>query len=850
MKSSYLHYDIIEKLGEGGMGLVYLARDTKLNRKVALKFLPWHISSDETERKRFRQEAQSAAFLNHPNIAQVYAFEEENDQLFIVLEYIEGSELKDIIEEDELTIDQKWELAIDIADGIHTAHQNGVLHRDIKSRNIMINKAGKAKIMDFGLARIEGSERITNPGTTIGTTAYMAPEQLSGDELDARSDIWAYGVVLYELFTGHLPFEAAYESAIMYAITENDPVPVSERSEDVPERIAYVIDRCLEKNVDQRYQSFADVISDLTSDKISTASRPKHVKSGNDVVQGSFKKFLIPAAAVILLIFGFLFFSDNLGLSLTGSSVPDKKYLAVLPIENIGEDPNLEAISIGLAEAFSYRLSELEKYEDSYWVTPAGEIRKENIRSATQANKIFGVNLAIVSSIQVLDDSTRLTLELVDADNVRRLETARLMVPSNNWASLERDGIIAMLGMLDIRLNPEMDRTMNEGDTSNSEAYAYYLRGRAALQIFSSPDSLLQAVELFEQSVELDPEFALGYSGLGETYWRLYEDTGETPYVEKAEDALNNALGLNSELAQVQTLLGILKSGTGQYDDGIRIFKKALEIDPKYTLALRELARSYDDQGNKQQALETYREAIEIKPNYWQGHHDLAIHYLTNGDYDSAISEFRRVTEITPGNSSAFSNLGAAYLYDGQNDMARDMFVKSMSLGKNTGAANNLAYLYFTDGKYEQAAEMYELVLKDYPNRYQFWGNLAVAYEYSGEASQSREAYFTAIEKALIQLDINPSDSELLADLGAYYSDVRDTTQSLSYINRALELDSENVRVLERAVSTYESLGMREKALQMITPALIQNIESQPELEELKNDPRFKELLETFKQAP
>src|SRR6056297_1656682 len=189
MKSSYLHYDIIEKLGEGGMGLVYLANDTKLNRKVALKFLPWHISRDETERKRFRQEAQSAAFLNHPNIAQVYAFEEENDQLFIVLEYIEGSELKDIIEEDEL--------AIDIADGIHTAHQNGVLHRDIKSRNIMINKAGKAKIMDFGLARIEGSERITNPGTTNGTTADMEPEQLEDDELDARSDIWAYGVVLY-----------------------------------------------------------------------------------------------------------------------------------------------------------------------------------------------------------------------------------------------------------------------------------------------------------------------------------------------------------------------------------------------------------------------------------------------------------------------------------------------------------------------------------------------------------------------------------------------------------------------------------------------------------------------------
>src|SRR6056297_1197281 len=392
----------------------------------------------------------------------------------------------------------------------------------------MINAAGKAKIMDFGLARIKGAERITNPGTTIGTTAYMAPEQLSGEELDARSDIWSYGVVLYELFTGCLPFEAAYESAIMYAISEKDPVPISERQKEVPERIEYVIYRCLEKNLDARYLSFSEIITDLTSEQTTNKARPSGISSGTASSSKSYKKIVASSAVVMLLVFAFIYFGGNSSFNVFGSRVPDKKYLAVLPIENIGEDPNLEAISIGLAEAFSYRLSELEKYEDSYWVTPAGEIRKENIRSATQANKIFGVNLAIVSSIQVLDDSTRLTLELVDADNVRRLETARLMVPSNNWASLERDGIIAMLGMLDIRLNPEMDRTMNEGDTSNSEAYAYYLRGRAALQIFSSPDSLLQAVELFEQSVELDPEFALGYSGLGETYWRLYEDTGET----------------------------------------------------------------------------------------------------------------------------------------------------------------------------------------------------------------------------------------------------------------------------------------------------------------------------------
>jgi len=846
MLSSYLHYDIIEKLGEGGMGLVYLAKDNKLNRKVALKFLPSHIANDENERKRFRQEAQSAAFLNHPNIAQVHAIEEAHDQLFIVLGYVEGSELKDVIEEDSLSLDEKWEIAIEIANGIKEAHDNSVLHRDIKSRNIMINAAGKAKIMDFGLARIQGAERITNPGTTIGTTAYMAPEQLSGEELDARSDIWSYGVVLYELFTGCLPFEAAYESAIMYAISEKDPVPISERQKEVPERIEYVIYRCLEKNLDARYLSFSEIITDLTSEQTTNKTRPSGISSGTASSSKSYKKIVASSAVVLLLVFAFIYFGGNSSFNVFGSGVPDKKYLAVLPIENIGNDPNLSAISIGLAEAFSYRLSELEKYEDSYWVTPAGEIRKEDIRSATQANKIFGVNLAIASSIQAIDDSTRLILELVDADNVRRLETARLMVPSGDLTSLERDGIKAVLAMLDIQLNPEMNQNLNEGDTSNPEAYEYYLRGRAALQSYLSSENLIQAVDLFEQSIELDPEFTLGYSGLGESYWRLYEGTKETTYIAKAEDALNEALRLNDELVQVQTLLGILKSGTGNYGEAAQIFRKALEIDPKYTAALRGLARTYDEQGDTQKAVETYKKAIELKPNYWEGYKDLAIHYLGKGDYENAINEFTRVTQVTPQNSSAYSNLGAAYWYDGQSDMAKEMFVKSMTLEKNATAANNLASLYFIDGKYTQAAEMYEVVLQDFPNVYQYWGNLGVAYEYSGQPEKSEDAYLTAIEKAQVQLEVNPNSAELLGDLGAYYSDVRDTTQSLEYMKRALNLDSDNVMVLERAVSTYENLGMREEALRWVRPSIISTIESQPELEELINDPRYKEKVESF----
>ena len=846
---SFLHYDILAKLGEGGMGLVHLANDNKLNRQVALKFLPRLVSKDETERKRFKQEARSAALLNHPNIAQVYAIEEFQDELFIVLEYIEGDELKELVQEGRLTTDEQWRIALEIAEGIKAAHDKGIIHRDIKSRNIMINKSGTAKIMDFGLARVEGADQITKTGTTLGTTAYMAPEQLAGHEVDTRSDIWSYGVVLYELFTGKLPFQGAYEPAIMYAIVEEDPIPVSDINKEIPSRIVHVIERCLEKEKEQRYQSFDDIINDLTAEATTPVSRTARAKITTEVHgEATNTRYLIFSIVAVIVILFSIFFSNWI-FSGPGIGVPDKRYIAVLPIENIGGNPELQAISVGLAETFSYRLSELEKYEDSYWVTPAGEIRKENINSATQANKIFGVNLAIASTIQTFGDSTRLILELVDADKIRRLETVQVVVATENFTLLEKDGIKAMLRMLDIQMSPEINQSLNIGDTSDPEAYAYYLRGRAALQMYSTPDSLKMAVGLFKRSIALDPEFTLGYSGLGESYWRLYQDTGEVPYVADAEDALNEALRLNDELAPVQTLLGILKSGTGNNEQALQIFKKALEIDPKYTAALRGLAGAYDEMGDTEKAVETYKKAIELKPNYWEGHKDLAIYYLSSGEFENAIEEFAKVTQITPKNSSAYSNLGAAYLYDGQNDKAKEMFVKSMSLEKNPVAANNLAYLYFTGGKYEQAAEMYEVVLQDYPNRYQYWGNLAVAYEYSGDSEKSLEAYLTAIDRAKEQLEVNPNNAEMLADLGAYYSDVRDTSQSLEYMNRALKIDSSNIMVRERAVSTYESLGMREEALRWLDASIISNIEAQPELVSLVEDPRFQEFKEKVRKS-
>lgn len=837
VSSSYLHYEIEKKLGEGGMGIVHLAKDTRLNRNVALKFLPRHIAKNEVERQRFEIEAQAAAGLSHPNIAHVHAIEEVDDELFIVLEYVEGKELKDVIEDGSLSINDKLEIASQIASGIHAAHKKGVIHRDIKSRNIMIDTSGTVKIMDFGLARLEGTDHITKTGTTIGTTAYMSPEQLRGSEADVRSDIWSFGVVLYELFSGELPFRGLHEPAVMYSISEDEPHPLETEEQVVPEHIKTIINQCLEKNPAERYQSLADILDDLNSKNVQSSD---HSSTPSWISQKTTSYLSAGIAAVSIFIIAFYFFGER--FNGFGSDMPDKRYLAVLPIENIGGNPEMQAICDGLAETFSYRLSELEQFEDSYWVTPASEIRKENVLSASQANRIFGVNLAISASIQTVQDSTRLILELVDADNVRRINTRQITVHSDNLAMLELNAVKEMLTMLKIDIQPKMELAIQEGAPSAPKAYEYYLKGRASLQKEMNLDDLNDAIDFFEQSVIIDPEFALGYAGLGEGYWKQYEVTGDVEYVGLAETALNRANSLNNQLAPVQHLIGLVKSGTGDYEESLNYFERSLEIDPKYTASYREMANVYNEIGDTDKALQTYRKGIDLKPEYWEGYKDLGVYHLSNGDFNGAIRNFEEVVAITPNNSKAFSNLGIAYYYKGDNQKAKEMFEKSLELNENPLTANNLAGLYFADEMYQEAADMYEIVLEEYPNRYEIWGNYAAAVHLIGDSLEASELYKTAIEKAKEQQDVNPNDPLILADIGAYYSDLNNSNEAKSYIRRALDINDQNLFIRLRAVSIYEKLEMREMALQWVSADMIEDIEAQPELQDLAKDPAFRAL--------
>lgn len=822
------------------MGIVYLARDTRLQRRVALKFLPRSISRDSGERARFQREARAAARLNHPNIAQVYAIEEDGAEMCIVMEYVEGRELRELIEDQALSYGEKLKVAEQVARGIKAAHDHDIIHRDIKSRNIIVSDDNQAKIMDFGLARLRNAEHLTETGATLGTTVYMSPEQLSGAEPDERTDIWSYGVVLYELFTGRLPFRGKYEKAVMYSITNEEPEPVSQLMSGAPPWLERMVDRCLAKEAGERYPDMKMLLEDM---KLKSAGDNVSRESGLLSVSG-----LTPASSIVyfgvpaLLILLFLLFVLPGRFSWLEGTVPEQKYIAVLPIENLDDNSEMESISEGLAETFSYRLSELERFEDSYWVAPASEMRKEQINSATQARQKFGVTLTVTSSMQTVADSTRLTLELVDTGDMRSLGAERVTVPSNNLAALEQEGVRAMLEMLQIEIGPNIAESLNEGQPSDPQAYEFYLKGRASLHSYITRDSLDRAVRMFDRAIEMDPDFALGYAGLGEAYWIQYETTQNRELLERADSVLHRALEINEDLAPLQELLGKLSREKGDYEQALHHFNRALEINPNYSTAYRGLASVYDRQGKTDMAVETYRKTIAEKPDSWEGYRDLGKYYHDSGQYEAAIEQFKKVLDLTPNSSIAYSNLGGSYYYNGQIEEARRMFVESLALENNAFAANNLAGIYYLEREYEEAIKMYKIAVNASPDRYDLWGNLAGTYEISGQSAQAREAYLTAIEKAHQQLEINSEDVQTLAFMGSYYSDINDTTNALKYIRRAAELNPSNIYVRRRALTTYEKLGMREEALEWVDSSLTSWIEAQPDFRELTEDSRYREL--------
>jgi serine/threonine-protein kinase len=854
---SLLHYKILEKLGQGGMGVVYKAEDTRLKREVAIKFLPWHIASDEDARRRFEIEAQAAAALNHPNIAMVYAIEEVDDQMFIVMEYIRGQELNDLVKAGSLEAGDVTNIVIQIAEGLSAAHEKGIVHRDIKSSNIMMTDEGRIKIMDFGLAKLQDGTNVTKMGQTLGTAAYMSPEQAQGEEIEQRSDLWSCGVIFYELLTGELPFKGVYEQAVFYSIINEPPAPIPQHIiENVP-HLEHIVYRCLEKSPQNRYQNASELLQDLKLPKEETASVSQISTSKKEAVQsparqtGRRRTLLFAGAAFLALILVLLAISGGNPLKtwLKFSTVPDEQHLLVLPFTNVGGDSQKQAFCDGLVETMTSKLTQLEQFHGSLWVVPASEVRRNNIQSPGEAYKTFGANLVVSGSLQTLANMFRLTLNLIQAEDLRQLNSSVIDIEAENIAALQDQTVGKLFQMLNLQMNPKARGVIQAGGTTVSSAYEFYLQGIGYLQRYQAVENLDAAIEAFTQATAEDSLYALAHAGLGEAYWRKYEALKDNHWVDEAIRECQQAYRLNNQLPEVNVALGMINSGIGRYEEAVRDFHRALNSDPTNAAAYRGLAKAYEAREMSGEAEATYKRAIDLKPDYWAGYNDLGVFYFRLGRYEDAITRFRRVTELAPDNDRGYNNLGGTYYMLKRWPEAQEMFERSLSIRKTYRVCLNLGTLYFIRGQYRRATQMCEMALELNDNDYRVWGNLAAAYHWSREEKDKVEkTYRRAIELAEEQKKVNPQDAEVISDLANYYSMIGESDKSLWHIEQALALAPNNGQIIYRVSTAYEQMGNREKALFWIEKALkngysLSEIENQPELRELLIDERFQQYL-------
>jgi serine/threonine protein kinase len=592
-----LHYKILEKLGEGGMGIVYKAKDTKLKRDVAIKFLPPQIASQSEERERFKVEAQAAAALNHPNIATIHSIEETDDEAFIVMEYIDGVELKEKITSGPFKLNKAFEIITKIADGLKTAHSKGIIHRDIKSSNIMVTGDNQVKVMDFGLAKIKGNGFVTKVGTTMGTAAYMSPEQVSGEKVDKRTDIWTLGIIFYELLTGELPFKADYDAAWTYVVLNKDPLKPSELDRKIPAQLDSIVMKMLEKDRDKRYSNIEEFLKDLQEAKVEINGMEQEGKT---------------------------------------------KAIAVLPFNNISAEKESDYFSDGLTEELIMNLSRLK---DMRVVSRTTSMQYKGVQKGIKAiGKELGVRYIIEGSVRKFQDNLRITAQLIDVEKDAQLWAETYKGNLADVFDIQEKVSKQIVDALMVKLTPMEKVVLEKRATLNPEAFDCYLRARDFLYR-RTKNSVQFAIQLFQKAIEYDPRYAGAYAGLGEAYATLYQNfESKDIWLDKAINTSLKALTYDSSLSEAYAALALAYFYKKSNEEAFEAGRKSIELDPNNFIGYWILGRIYHSTDRDKEALNLLKKVIELNPDFYSAYMDLRLVYDRLGEKDK-VNEVLKTTE-------------------------------------------------------------------------------------------------------------------------------------------------------------------------------------------------------------
>jgi eukaryotic-like serine/threonine-protein kinase len=845
--STVSHYKILQKLGEGGMGVVYKAQDTKLLRPVALKFLSPELTRDQDAKRRFIREARAASGLDHPNIAVVHDVDETPDgHSFICMAYYDGQTLASTIAKGSLESATAVRIALQIASGLESAHDSGIVHRDIKPSNIIITALSEVKIVDFGLAKLSEQARETKTQATGGTAAYMSPEQILGNEADARSDLFSLGVVLYEMVTGKRPFLGEHEAALYYSIVNTEPALPSALRTGITPELEKVILHLLEKDPKKRYQSASDVIVDLKNylGEKPTARPIRHLRSA---LRG---KYPVPVVvgSVVLIATILLYAMGALEQWFGNRRLPNQPTIGLLPFENLTKDSTKQYICDGLSDRLTGGLARLRNTLLNSRIVPASEMRSYRGR-LKEACMGLGLTLVVEGSVECLPSSIRVTVNLVDGDSLYIIASETIGPVAEASQKLEEAILTSIATMMRVRLRTADFLTMAAGITKDDRAYDLYLQGRSELKEYPNPHRLSYAIDFFKQATMIDSRYTLAYAGLGEAYWRRYDATRDVQWVDSSKACCERARQLDSTVSEVCMSLGIIYRGTGEYALAVREFNAVLATDSLNADAYRELAETFAKATDTVKAIAAYKKAIALRPDDWAGYNALGKFYYFANRNAEAVDMWTRVTQLRSNYGSAYSNLGALYYNREKNfSKAREYFQRAIEKDTtNYIAYSNLGTLYYYDGSYELAAKSYDNAIRIRNTNFQTWAGRAAAYRALGSRQFSQEYYEMAIQLAEANIKVNGKDGVTRAMLAGYYADVGKKNQARSMLSQALVLGPTDGRVLGRAAMVSEQLGERDSAIKYLKQA-IQNgfvptdIEYDPEMKGLREDPRYAQI--------